>query len=157
MALILQRWLFPARVVRVIDADTVEVFFDAGFHNYRQDSIRLDHCWAPERNTPAGKFYTQVLRTIIADLAAASPGEYPFVLESIKAKNERQAETLGRYVGILWTPDGTTSVNEKLRQSGIPATKADQDRAIFAEVDGKYVVQLAVPTQSPPTTSQLPS
>lgn len=49
-------WRVPARVVRVIDGDTVEIDLDLGWRVYRnRERLRIAGLFCPERNTVEGK------------------------------------------------------------------------------------------------------
>ena len=43
-----QIWVYRARLVKVIDGDTIDVYLDAGFHGYREERLRLLGVNAPE-------------------------------------------------------------------------------------------------------------
>lgn len=45
----------PATVVRVIDADTIVLDLDLGWHITRRDSVRIIGVNAPELSTPEGR------------------------------------------------------------------------------------------------------
>lgn len=48
-------WTYKARVIRVIDGDTYEMFLDLGFHVHRVVRVRLKGVDTPELSTPEGK------------------------------------------------------------------------------------------------------
>ncbi|GGK32249.1 hypothetical protein GCM10010124_26280 [Pilimelia terevasa] len=49
-------WIYPrSKVIRVVDADTIEVDANQGLRNKRGIEVRLAEVDAPERNTAAGK------------------------------------------------------------------------------------------------------
>lgn len=69
---------YHATVLRVIDADTIEVDVDHGFYLHQTPTpVRLLGCNAAENNTPAGKVAT-------ANLAALLPPGTPVLLETAK-------------------------------------------------------------------------
>lgn len=48
-------WTVPARVLRVVDADTLECDLDLGWHITYRAKIRLAGVNAPEMSTPEGR------------------------------------------------------------------------------------------------------
>lgn len=48
-------WEYRASVERVIDADTLEVQIDLGFHIYTVQHVRVLNLNCPEKNTEAGR------------------------------------------------------------------------------------------------------
>jgi len=67
---------YKAKLVRVIDGDTIVVMVDLGFNVHTKESIRLLNTWAPERYTRRGKLVR--LHTIyhLAMLGCYEDGEY---------------------------------------------------------------------------------
>lgn len=47
-------WTYPARVLRIVDADTYAVRIDLGWHVHIDGHVRLLGIDAPEPDTPAG-------------------------------------------------------------------------------------------------------
>ena len=114
------RWLYPCRVLRVIDGDTVEVLLDRGFHDYAQRSVRLLGVNCPEIHAPdpaPGEAARQFTDTWIATTGQPD-GAYPFLLES------NRYEKYGRTLGTLWRPDGAC-LNADLLTSGHAAVLKD--------------------------------
>jgi micrococcal nuclease len=58
-------WMVPATVVRVIDADTIEMDLDLGWHLTLRRACRLLGLNAPEANTPEGKAATEFARSML--------------------------------------------------------------------------------------------
>lgn len=48
-------WTVPAELIRVVDADTLRLTLDLGWHTYRVENCRLIGINAPEMSTPEGR------------------------------------------------------------------------------------------------------
>ncbi len=101
------RRVYYATVERWIDADTVIVVIDQGFDDMAREYLRLKDCWAPELDTLDG-----VEAKTGAEMIA--PVGTRVVVETFKDR----AETLARYVAVVWLPGDTESVNEVLVKFG---------------------------------------
>ena len=94
---------FPAKLIRVVDADTVRLELDVGCNMTRREaSYRLSRIDAPEMSTPEGKAAKQVLETFIYGKA--------LVAQTFRADN------FGRYIAEVWA-DGT-NLSDWLVQNG---------------------------------------
>ncbi|MFF3416833.1 hypothetical protein ACFYW9_19350 [Streptomyces sp. NPDC002698] len=98
-------WDYRASVLRVKDGDTLRVRIDRGFAETREIDLRLGpDVYAPEKRQPGG-LETRDFVDIWVD--AYSEGEWPFVVTLQRTKRgDREAVSLGRYIGTLTTPDG---------------------------------------------------
>lgn len=86
---------YRARVRRVVDADTLDLAIDVGFHVTVHARVRVLGLWAPERNTPAGR---------TADLFAITLlGDSPEVI--VRTKLDRSFD---RWLGEVRLADGTS-------------------------------------------------
>ena len=88
--------VYYATVERWKDADTVVVLIDQGFDDLTREALRLKDCWAAELGTPAGNEALLVVHHMLP------PGSR-VVVQTFRDT----AETFGRYVARIWTPDGT--------------------------------------------------
>lgn len=66
-------WTVPATVLRVVDADTLEVLLDLGWRLTLKTKVRLAGVNAPERNTPGGVLARHWVFDQLANVAAKSP------------------------------------------------------------------------------------
>jgi micrococcal nuclease len=95
-------WVFPARLERLIDGDTLVLECDVGMHGRRVERMRLLHVDAPEvrgESKPAGLAATAYAA---AWLAEAGAGEWPLTVTTVK-----DPDSFGRY--LCWcrrTSDG---------------------------------------------------
>lgn len=64
-------WTVPARIVRVLDADTLEADLDLGWRITYRAKIRLAGINAPEKNTTEGRAARAWVDVYLADVTAA--------------------------------------------------------------------------------------
>ena len=101
-------------VKKVIDGDTIVVDLDYGFSHWHHGMvIRLHGINAPELSTPEGKEAQRHLLGLIITTAAL--GKAVFEIETIRDKPDKYG---GRYLGILWVPGGTLSINQQMVLDG---------------------------------------
>ena len=102
---------YQARVLRVIDGDTVQLDVDFGFDVRQRMTVRLYGINAPEMNTPEGKAAKMHLAMLIVE---------GMVLELQTLKDKR--EKYGRYLAVLMLkmpgPDGRVNVNQMMVEDG---------------------------------------
>lgn len=107
-------WTFPARIVRVIDADTIEVVLDLGFDMRRKMAIRLAGVNAPETRGEEREHGLRVKERACAWVAqhvAESDSKvwdegWPF-----RVRTEKEKRTFTRYVGRVYPLGGALSLN----------------------------------------------
>lgn len=107
------RWLYPCRVLRVIDGDTVIVVLSEGFHNYAERRVRLAGLNCPELKAADPK-PGETARQFTTDWVASveqPEGAYQFLLES------NVYDAYGRVLATLWRPDGR-ALNRDLIEAG---------------------------------------
>lgn len=93
------RWLWRARLDRVIDGDTVDMYLDTGFHTVRKERIRLAGINAPEieKDTKEAGTATKNFVQDWMDRGSLSDSDlFPFVVETFKS------DSFGRYLGKVW-------------------------------------------------------
>lgn len=86
-------WVYPATVLRNVDADTVRLDLDAGFNWHNIANARLAGINAPELATPAGK----AARGFLSEILTAGD-EVTFT--------SRQLDKYGRPLGDVTLGDG---------------------------------------------------
>jgi micrococcal nuclease len=89
-AAMLPDYRYLARVLRVIDADTLYVDLDLGCDIHARMTLRRARINAPEMSTDAGKSATEYVRALLP------PGTV-VVVETIKDKREKY----GRYLAVI--------------------------------------------------------
>ena len=106
---------YKAKVVKIVDGDTIDVVIDLGFKISTHQRIRLEGINTPEtynvkRNSEEYK----------KGMAAKN-----FVIQRIGANNNdviiatnRDTGKYGRYIGAIWLADNTKSLNDELVEKG---------------------------------------
>lgn len=100
-------YIRSARVVRVIDGDTVILDIDLGFHVTIRMSCRLAGINARELHAPGGP-------EAGAHLASLLPQNGLVTVESVRAD-----KYAGRFDGIIWS--GTININDRMVTDGYAA------------------------------------
>lgn len=100
-------WEYRATVVKVVDADTVDLLVDLGLHVQKKARIRLLGLNAHEKGTEQGKAATAWLRDLL-------PVGADVVVRTEKDKTEK----FGRWLGTVTLPSRTDSVNTLLIDAG---------------------------------------
>lgn len=96
---------YAATVLRVVDADTVDLEVDLGFSTSVKTRFRLFGINAPEMNTDAGK-------AAKARAEELMPVGAKFEVNTVKDKKDKY----GRYLVVIYR--GEDTVNEKLVAEG---------------------------------------
>lgn len=107
---------YQARVVKVVDGDTIDVVLDAGFHSTRTERLRLLGVNAPEMHGPshddgqAAKDFT--LKTLTS-WGAFDTQSWPLLISTEKS------DVFGRYLALV-TPksDPSVDLSNELYKSG---------------------------------------
>lgn len=101
---------YNARLVRVIDGDTVELEVDVGFKIQVRETFRLNLINAPEMRTPEGPIAKDWLTGKLTLLSKATAA-YPLAIESFKK------DKYGRWLVTIY--DGDVSVNQQMLDVGM--------------------------------------
>ena len=104
-------WVFPARLVRIIDGDTVVTECDCGFSTYRIDHLRLLGVNTPERHGPS-KAAGDAATAYVIEWMRAAVGEWPLIVETHKS------DDFGRYLALVWRLADQRQLNDDLLTSG---------------------------------------
>jgi micrococcal nuclease len=103
---------YGAKVLRVIDGDTLDLEIDLGFEIRIRERIRLIGIDTPEtygaKASPEGKLATAFTKSWV-------DGHANFHLSSTKYN---QREKYGRVLGVLYRDGDTVSLNDALLNSG---------------------------------------
>lgn len=110
----LHRWVFPARVLRVIDGDTLEIEIDQGMHNRRIERIRLLGVDTPEMTgaTKAGGLMAKSFTEGWVAYASYAQSGWP-----LRVRTEK-ADSFGRYLALVWRVNDGASLNDDLITNG---------------------------------------
>jgi micrococcal nuclease len=96
---------YTARMMRIIDGDTVELEVDMGFKIKFKDRFRLAYINAPELNEEGGAASRDYLKSILKfgedyNITTIKPDKY------------------GRWLVVIHTNDGKTTINNMMLESG---------------------------------------
>jgi micrococcal nuclease len=113
------RWIWPARCIKVIDGDTIDVEIDCGFNTRRIERLRLANINTPEMRGPTREAGVRAMTETIRWMHANDeyfgfrlrPEGWPLTVETFKA------DAFGRYIAIVTTVDGR-SLNDYLITAG---------------------------------------
>lgn len=105
---------YKAKVLRVVDGDTVDVLIDCGFSTYKKERVRLHGINAPESRTRdldekkrglAAKCRLQSLISSYEDQCI------------IKTELDKKGK-YGRILGVIYSPDKEKNFNQMLLSEG---------------------------------------
>jgi len=125
------RWTFPARITRIIDADTADAVLDLAFGLQlgapasNMARLRLKDVWAPELNQPGGVEAKEWVQLWVADVEIAGTGEWDFLVETFKSARGEERRTLGRYVAVVWDAARGACLNEDIVAAGMATARRD--------------------------------
>lgn len=91
-------WRYRARLVRVVDGDTLELEVDLGFGARYAAAIRLLGVDAPELPSADG----DRSRAALAQLVAAGAGAWPLRVQTHRLASGSEARSFARWVGTVW-------------------------------------------------------
>ncbi len=107
---------YKAKVERIIDGDTIDVVIDLGFKITTYQRIRLANINTPETyivKKDSEEYKKGVIsRLYVEQRIAANHNE-------IELQTEKITEKYGRYIGIIWLADSTTTLNDELVEKGL--------------------------------------
>ncbi len=118
-------YTYVCRVLRVVDADTLDVVIDLGFGialgQYDPIRLRLADVDAPEIRTAEGWEAQLFARAWVTandpDTDRAAYG--PFILRTVKSKRATDTrDSFGRYLAHIAPIDGGQTLNEALVEAG---------------------------------------
>jgi micrococcal nuclease len=108
---------YSARVLRVIDGDTLHLEIDLGFNVVIRDKVRLYGVNTPETSGPKAKTEKTAGAAATAFVTAWVADKPAVVLRSHDAKAIGQ-EKYGRWLAVLTPAGGGISLNDALIESG---------------------------------------
>ena len=105
-------WHYRARVERIVDADTLDVYLDQGYRSYRLEPLRLLNCWAPEIRGPERYAGLAAKRWVDEWVAALPAAEWPLIIRTEKS------DAFGRYLAEVRSASTGESLNEAMVAAG---------------------------------------
>lgn len=107
---------YAAKVLKVVDGDTLDFSIDLGLETFREIRCRLAGINSPEMDTPEGK----IARGYLSDLIDANKDNLVIRTLKNKRKGERK-EKYGRYLAQLFIRNSTGalySINTMMLNAG---------------------------------------
>ena len=105
-------FVFRARLIRVIDGDTIDVHIDQGLHVFREERLRLLKINTPEtkgRTKEAGKAATNF---VLNWMTQTGSGEWPLLLKTEKS------DVFGRFLSHVWSVETGRYLNYDIWEAG---------------------------------------
>ena len=106
---------YKAKIVRIVDGDTIDIVIDLGFKITTNQRLRLKGI-----NTPETYNVKKDSEEYKKGMAAKE-----FVIQRIEANNyeaiidtDKDTGKYGRYIAVIWLADNTTSLNDELVEKG---------------------------------------
>lgn len=103
-------YMYGAWLIDIHDGDTLHCGIDLGCDVALHLTVRFYGLNAPELSTPAGK----VSLAWVQQWFATNCPDGKFVLQTVRDSREKY----GRYLGIIFAPGGTQSLNDALVAAG---------------------------------------
>ena len=98
---------FQARVVKVVDADTIDLIIDLGFRLNHEIRVRLFGINAPEKNAPGGMEATNYVKGLL-------PVGTEVTIQTFKNPTDKY----GRWLATVYMGENLVSVNLMLLDKG---------------------------------------
>ena len=89
---------YQARLIEVIDGDTVDLLIDLGFGVHVKERCRLYGIDAPEMPTESGKAAKAYLETLLG----AATGELFVATRKMPRRPKEKTDKYGRYLAVLY-------------------------------------------------------
>ena len=96
---------YAAKLIEVIDGDTVDLLIDVGLEIHKRERCRLYGIDAPEMPTEAGNAAKAYLETLLG----AATGELYVATRKMTRKPKEKTDKYGRYLAVLY--DGSHTVD----------------------------------------------
>ena len=97
---------YQAKLIEVIDGDTVDLLIDLGFGVHVQERCRLYGIDAPEMPTESGKAAKAHLESLIG----AATGELFVATRKMTRKPKERTDKYGRYLAVLYDGGGNVDM-----------------------------------------------
>lgn len=104
---------YNAKLLRIVDGDTVDVMIDLGLYCHKKERLRLADINAPERYQEGGKEATAYLTKLLMPCMLISDQEP----QLLKIRTEKQGK-FGRWIAWLYLGDEVYSINKKMVDAG---------------------------------------
>jgi micrococcal nuclease len=112
-------YTYNAKVVRVVDGDTIDVMIDQGFDNWTKQTLRLDGVNCPETKgltRAAGLAATEATRKWLG-LAQGQEGGVNIVIQT-RIDPAHRYDSFRRYLAKVWLPGSDEELGAWLLANG---------------------------------------
>ena len=97
---------YQAKLIEVIDGDTVDLLIDLGFGVHVRERCRLYGIDAPEMPSEAGK----IAKAYLESLIGAATGELFVATRKMPRKPKEKTDKYGRYLAVLYDGGGNVDM-----------------------------------------------
>jgi micrococcal nuclease len=105
--MITQPFLYKAKVIKVLDGDTVRLNIDLGFSCFHVLDLRLEGFSAPELDEPDGMKCKGQLERLLSDPTV--------MVHTVKTQNGTDKRSFARYIGTIYNQN-EDSINMLMRR-----------------------------------------
>lgn len=105
-------YTYQAKLIEVIDGDTVDLFIDLGFGVHVKERCRLYGIDAPEMPSEAGK----IAKAYLESLLQAAPELFVATRKMVRKPKEK-TDKYGRYLAVLY--DGSQYIDIDVEESSL--------------------------------------
>ena len=125
---------YAAKLIEVIDADTVDLLIDLGFGVHVKERCRLYGIDAPEMPTEAGKAAKAYLESLLV-----ATGELFVATRKMNRKPKEKTDKYGRYLAVLYDNSHPVDwfIHGDQTQSSVQTMKASINFAMVAQGHAK--------------------
>ena len=123
---------YAAKLIEVIDGDTVDLLIDLGFGVHVKERCRLYGIDAPEMPTEAGKAAKAYLESLIA----AATGELFIATRKMTRKPKEKTDKYGRYLAVLYV--GADNLGMNVRQDQAESSVSAMSTSVNARMVYEY-------------------
>jgi len=126
---------YAARLIEVIDGDTVDLLIDLGLSTFVKERCRLYGIDAPEIETEAGK----AAKAYLESLLGAATGELFVATRKMTRKPKEKTDKYGRYLAVLYDNSHPVDwfIHGDQTQSSVQTMKASINFAMVAQGHAK--------------------
>ena len=105
---------YKAKLIKVVDGDTVYALIDCGFSTFKKERVRLYGINAPESRTRDKKEKKRGLASKARLKELIKEGKNEFIVETMIDKKGKY----GRILGVLWDENKKKNFNDLLVSEG---------------------------------------
>ena len=106
-------YTYAAKLIEVVDGDTVDLLIDLGFGVHVKERCRLYGIDAPEMPTEAGK----IAKAYLESLIGAATGELYVATRKMTRKPKEKTDKYGRYLAVLYVGADNLDINVRQDQA----------------------------------------